>query len=658
MTQRPVTWHRLLLRQLRRAGLEPSGPAVDPAIRSLLMDVSATYDDHDQSRYLNDRAFELSSQELLQLNEQLKAASETELAREHARLEAVFDTAVVGLVVVNADGQVTDLNTSARAMLAAPGLEMPQPLTAVIRPPTHDAGNDRTYTSLQRAISRGATWHGDDVMIRGLDDRAFPASIAFSPLIEDGQVLGGVLSVSDVTERHSAAEELAYRASHDALTGLLNREALLEYVESALRSTDGSSASRPSLGVLFIDIDRFKMVNDTLGHAAGDDLLRIVVDRIRKVMREGDTLARLGGDEFIILCEDADAEASMRVAERVTKAVAQPVSLGHETAFVSASIGVTVSGPGATAASLLRDADVAVYRAKSSGRDRSVLFSETMRTEVAERFRMERALRQALDDAELTVAYQPVFSLADGSLGGFEALVRWEQEGRPVPPDVFVRLAEDTGLISLLGDVVLSHAAHVLTELRSIGATHVSVSVNVSPVQLGETGLLERVVEIANGLDDHPERLILEITETALLGDPDAARQHIEALRTCGVRIVLDDFGTGYSSLSTLRGFPLDGFKIDRAFVRELTSNTRDRAIVSAMAEMGHALGMFIVAEGAETAADVTAVRTLGCDSVQGYALGRPMPAADALDLARSHLAVRVVQRPSTSSGPVLASGK
>lgn len=658
MSESPKSWHRLLLRQLRRAALDPAELAADPALRHLLTAISATYDDQDQSRYLNDRAFELSSQELLQLNEELRAASETELAREHARLEAVFDTVAVGLIVVDANGLVADLNTAARDMLGTGHAAVPLPLDQVVRSPVHDGGSDRTHASLLRAVTRGAPWHGDDVIIRGADGRTFPASVVFSPLLEDRHMVGGVLSVTDVTERHSAAEELAYRASHDALTGLLNREALLDYLESALASDSRTSDTSPTVGVLFIDLDRFKMVNDTLGHAAGDDLLRIVVDRIRKVMREGDTLARLGGDEFIILCEDADAEASMRVADRVTKAVAQPVGLGNETAFVSASIGVTVSGPGSTAPSLLRDADVAVYRAKASGRARAVLFSETMRTEVTERFRMERALRQSLEDADLSVVYQPVYSLSGGSLLGFEALVRWEPDGSPVSPDVFVRLAEDTGLITLLGDVVLAHAAVVLAELHCVGATDLSVSVNVSPIQLSEPGLLERVAQIAEGLDGRPGRLVLEITETALLGDPDAARQQLEALRAHGVRIVLDDFGTGYSSLSTLRGFPLDGFKIDRAFVRELTSNTRDRSIVSAMTELGHALGMFIVAEGAETDADVAAVRALGCDSVQGYALGRPMPSADALELARSHQAPRIVQRPSTSSGPVLATGK
>ena len=658
MTPTSREWHRLLLRQLRRASIDPAAVEADPALGPLLAAVSASYDDADQYRYLNDRAFELSSRELLELNEQLRAASETELAREHARLEAVFDSVAVGLVVVDADGVVLDLNDTAREQFSGSEHSIGLPLTEVVRPPSNDVTNDRTFASLLRAIHRGSSWRGDDVTIRVPDDRTFPASIAFSPLLEDDRPFGGVLAVTDVTERHSAAEELAYRASHDPLTGLLNRDALLEYLSSALRPPDDPASDQPTIGVLFIDLDRFKMVNDTLGHAAGDDLLRIVVDRIRTVMREGDTLARLGGDEFVILCEDADADSAMRVAERVAQAVAQPVGLGQESAFVSASIGVTVSEPGSDAPSLLRDADVAVYRAKATGRARAVLFSDVMRAEVAERFRMERELRQALDHARLTMAYQPVFALSSGALVGFEALVRWEHDGRPVAPDTFVPLAEDTGLISLLGDFVLMSAADFLSELHDIGAGGLSVSVNVSPVQLGESGLLDRVAAVAEGLHGRPDRLVLEITETALLGDPEAARQHLEALRALGIRIVLDDFGTGYSSLSTLRDFPLDGFKIDRAFVRELTTNARDRSIVTAMATMGHALGMFIVAEGAETADDVAAVRVLGCDSVQGYALSRPIPAEDGLELARSHARARVVQRPSTSSGPVLATGK
>lgn len=638
MTEPPPEWHRLLLRQLRRAALDPAQAAADPVLGPLLTAVSATYDDADQYRYLNDRAFELSSSELVELNDLLRAASETELAREHARLEAVFDAVAVGLVVVDANAWVLDLNGTARDLLARADQAGTAPLDGVLHPATNEASDDRTYSSLIRAIRRGTPWRGDDVLIRGADDRAFPASISFSPLIEDGTPSGGVLAVADVSERHSAAEELAYRATHDSLTGLLNREALMDYVESALRPSGDPPTPAAPIGVLFIDLDRFKMVNDTLGHAAGDDLLRIVVDRIRAVLRDGDTLARLGGDEFVILCEDADAAAAMRVAERVTRAVAQPVGLGHETAFVSASIGVTISGPDSTAASLLRDADVAVYRAKADGRARSVLFSDSMRAEVAERFRMERALRQSLDHAELSVVYQPVLSLADDALTGFEALVRWQQDGRTVSPDTFVRLAEDTGLIGLLGEFVLTTAVDFLSSLAELGAARLSVSVNVSPVQFGDPGLLEHVTRLVRTLPGREDLLVLEVTETALLGDPDSARAYLEALHGLGVRVVLDDFGTGYSSLSTLRDFPLDGFKVDRAFVRDLTTNVRDRAIVSAMADLGHALGMVIVAEGAETPDDVEAVRRLGCDRVQGFALSRPLPPGAAVDLVRRHL--------------------
>jgi diguanylate cyclase (GGDEF)-like protein len=657
-------WHRQLARQVRRAGVDPRTIGEDGALRSLLKLVSNSYDDADQHRYLSDRAFEISGREMLELNEQLRLAGETELAREHARLHAVFESVAIGLVVVDAAGTIVDLNPTAREMLNVDSRGTPLELRSMVGSAANDPQNDRTFTSLIRAIDRGLPWRGADIMLRVGDDHTFPGSVAFNPLFEDDLPAGGVLAITDVTERHSAATELAWRATHDSLTGLLNRTALMDHLNRILGVGDAvvpltSDGRTPPIGVLFIDLDRFKLVNDTLGHAAGDDLLTIVVERIRKVMREGDTLARLGGDEFIILCENAaGAAAAMHIAERVVATLSQPVGLGLEQAYISASIGVTVSDDSSDAASLLRDADVALYRAKSSGRSRAVLFNEAMREEVAERVSMERSLREAMDSDGLFVAFQPVYALADGRLTGFECLVRWERDGTPVSPATFVGLAEDTGLIGILGSIVLTKAGEFLHGLAAAGVDDLTVSVNISPHQLGDPVLLDGVAAIIEQTGMSADRLMLEITESALLGASEASLEHLGALQALGVGIALDDFGTGYSSLSTLRTFPLDALKIDRAFVTGLTTDNGDRTIVSAIAAMGHALGMTIIAEGAETQDQLQAVRDLGCDRVQGFVLGRPVDPGAAHRLAIEPRTALWDQAGSTVSAPVFASGK
>ncbi|MCX6432705.1 MAG: EAL domain-containing protein [Actinobacteria bacterium] len=634
-----LSWHRLLQRQARRVGLTSEVIDNEPALTELLDLVSNSYEDADQHRYLSDRAFEVSGREMLDLNEQLRLAGETELAHQHGQLQAVFDSVAIGLVVVDADGIIVELNSSARAMLHVEDAAENFPLRTVLGPMTSDSQNDRTFTSLIRSVSRGIPWRGADIMLRVGEDHTFPGSVAFNPLFDNDLPAGGVLAITDVTERHSAASELAWRATHDALTGLLNRTALIDRLnrivssEAARHPSEGPD-SNAAVGVLFIDLDRFKLVNDTLGHAAGDDLLTIVVERIRKVMREGDTLARLGGDEFIILCEGvADGDVAMHLADRVVTTLAQPVGLGMEQAYISASIGVTMSDATSDATSLLRDADVALYRAKSLGRGRAVMFNEAMRDEVADRVRMERDLRTALDDDALSVAFQPAES-----------------------PAIFIALAEDTGLIGRLGSIVLDQAGLFLERLEDAGTQDLTVSVNLSPLRLADQATMQDISAILQRTTLPADRLMLEITESALLGAPETSREHLEKLRSLGVRIALDDFGTGYSSLSTLRAFPLDALKIDRSFVSDLTTDHGDRTIVSAI--LGHALGMRIVAEGAETMEQVTAVRELGCDRVQGYVLGMPLQPDEAYLLAMSPRGALWDQDGPRVSAPVLATGK
>lgn len=656
-------WHPLLRRQVKRAGLSVDDGHTE--FSRLLALVSSTYDDTDQQRYLTDRAFELSGQEMHALNERLRRAGETELARQRDRLEAVFNAVPTGLIVIDAERRIVDLNPSAAELLGVPEGTEGVPLDDVLAPDPADPTAASTLAVLGEAMRAGLSWRGADIHVSTQTAGGFPGNLAFSPLFDEHGPAGGVLSVSDVSERLSAAAELAWRASHDALTGLPNRTSLMERMTTLLSTPDAEPVA-----VLFIDLDRFKLVNDTLGHAAGDLLLMTAVERILGAVRSDDMVARLGGDEFVILrmgvTEPSDAVA---LANRIVATLSHPFAIGADFSYVSASIGVTVGTPGEEASDLLRDADVALYQAKDKGRARAIMFDEAMRDAVAERVRLERQLRQALDDEDLTVVFQPIVRGSDGVLAGFEALVRWQGPEFTVEPHVFVPLAEDAGLVGVLGEWVLETTVDFLNSLKDIGVPDVSASVNLSALQLSDPRIAERIAALVSRLNVPPWRLVLEITETALLDDPELARDRLIELRAIGVRIALDDFGTGYSSLSALRNFPLDSLKIDRAFVSGVVDSARDRAIVAAVTALGHGLGMTVVAEGVETVEQAQTVVDLGCDRLQGFHLGYPMTADDARALAvaprtarwtaTGPMAVRAEGQPAgISSGPDLATGK
>ena len=435
-------------------------------------------------------------------------------------------------------------------------------------------------------------------------------------------------SVQDVTERHAAEASLVHQALHDALTGLPNRLLFVDRLAQALRRLERRESR---LALLFIDLDRFKVVNDTYGHAAGDTVLVATMHRLEKVLRPGDTLARLGGDEFTVLCEDLDDVPGVRtIAERALGAVAPPVDLGDgRRACVTASIGVAIVGPGEGAPEdLLADADSAMYRAKERGRNRIEVFDQAMRAEAVTRVERCTALRRAVENCELVVHYQPQLRLADESMSGVEALVRWEHPGLGLlGPDQFIGLAEDTGLIVALGAVVLRTACREVVSWPSAsGAEAVSVAVNLSARQLSEPQLIDTVWDVLHETGMNPDRLCLEITESVLMEDVASSVEALLGLKALGVRLAIDDFGTGYSSLSYLRRFPVDVVKIDRSFVTGLGVDPAAEAIVAAVVNLAHALGLVVVGEGVETEEQLVALRALGCDRAQGFLWSRPLP--------------------------------
>ncbi len=557
--------------------------------------------------------------------------------RDEHRWQRLFDDTRLGVLVLTLDGFVLEANPAICALLG-------RPLHEVVGVRFHDFAAPHDETRVDRELLLRS---GHATLLKSYlrsDGRTLWLRAAVSLVVEDGE--RRMLSIcEDVTQTQQALAELAHRATHDGVTGLPNREALrARLAELAAQVRAGAL---PSLGLLFLDLDRFKVINDSLGHAAGDRLLRAVAGRLQQAVSRDDLLARLGGDEFAVVT--ADASAAPALAERLVAAMGRPFVLDGREVTVGASTGIAVrthggtwpepdpeDGPEATAEDvLLREADTAMYAAKRAGDGPVVVFRETLRRRALARLEDEQGLRRALRDGELRVHYQPIVRLSTRRTVGWEALVRWQHPVRGLlGPEAFLPMAEETGLVVPLGRLVLERACAQLAARRAAGdadgtadgGAPLRMSVNVSAQHLAAGTLQDDVDAALAAAGLEPSGLTLEITEQALVVSHVQAAAVLADLRGRGCRIALDDFGTGYSSLAYLRRLPVDVLKIDRTFVTGAGTGANDSALLSAITALGRSLGLDTVAEGVETGDELAATEAAGATHAQGFLFGRPAP--------------------------------
>ncbi|WP_418314799.1 putative bifunctional diguanylate cyclase/phosphodiesterase [Piscinibacter sakaiensis] len=553
-----------------------------------------------------------------------------ELESSERRFHSAFTHASIGMALVSFNGTILQANQSLRTLLGLPEADPHSLLLRSYLAPESIAILD---AELERVRDGQRQVRGVELLCRHQNGSDVWMAIHCGSFAEPGSGEPCfILQMHDVSARRRAESELQHIAFHDNLTGLPNRHRFHEHLASAIEFASGNPGSRP-FGVLFLDLDRFKLINDSMGHSAGDAFLQAAALRITRVVRPSDVVARLGGDEFAILARDGIDEAGLReLANRLQLALREPMHIDGVEISATASIGITMSSIGyQSPEEVLRDADTAMYKAKASGKARFEVFDVSLHAQVANRLVLEADLRRALAEEKLTIQYQPLIDMKSGALVGFEALARWHHPTLGhVSPALFIPVAEESGSIIQLTDFILRRACRQLAkwQARNPRFAELTMHVNVAGNDLASGNFVQRVSDAVMGARLRAGHLTIELTENILMERLEAAKMLLDQLHELGVGLSVDDFGTGYSSLSHLSNLPIDSLKIDRSFVENLAADSKEAAVIRAIVLLGHSLDKQVVAEGIETQDQLAQLRELGCDVAQGYLISRPLDEA------------------------------
>jgi diguanylate cyclase (GGDEF)-like protein/PAS domain S-box-containing protein len=538
---------------------------------------------------------------------------------------AAIASSMDGIGILDEKLEFTYLNDAFARLYGAQTLSM---LGRHLRELYDEQENDRFQRAILPIVSERGRWRGEANGLRR-DGAIFPQEISLTA-IEGG---GMVCVVRDITERTYAEEQIKHLAYHDALTGLPNRLLFKDRLTVALSH---AQRDHTRLAVLFLDLDRFKVINDSLGHNIGDQLLQAVAARVQSCVRESDTVARLGGDEFTLLLPSLiRSEDAAPVAQKILEAVRYPFHLEGREFFITTSIGISLfPEDGLDAETLIKNADTAMYQAKEQGRDNYQLFNAYINAKALQRIALEHGLRRALSNKELAVHYQPIFDLRSGRISGMEALLRWKHpEMGNIPPGTFIPIAEAIGVMTPIGGWALREACMQTKAWHDAGFRNLTLAVNLSVTQLQAPDLVARVKETLDETGLPPRLVELEITESSAMQSPEQSIRTLYDLKKLGIRISLDDFGTGHSSLAYLKRFPIDTLKIDQSFVRDITSDPDTAAIVTAIIAMAHSLRLKVIAEGVEFTEQATFLKRYACDQMQGFLIRPPVPAHEFAEL-------------------------
>lgn len=565
-----------------------------------------------------------------------KALSSAQRSLKHSevRFRTMIESLNEGIIMVTDGGDIHFANRKVSEIMGFPEGTVPKRVTEIL---TEDI-----WRSLQEKSGQGRSTASVECQLLRYNHRKWWAQIQSSPiaLSEEGE-MGSLLAITDITSRKSVEDQLRTQAFHDPLTGLANRSLFLDRLNMA---TARMQRTRVPFAVIFLDLDNFKVVNDSLGHESGDCLLIQIAGRLKTCTRKTDTVARLGGDEFTILLEDLlSVDQVFAVVDRIKTMLKTPITLNEQVVYAGGSIGVAIANdPTLDAGSILRNADIAMYRAKQNGKGRCEVFDDSMMVAVQERLEIENDLRSALDKGELSLAFQPICNLGTRAITEFEALLRWSHPARGfVSPAKFIPVAEESGLIIHLGEWVLYRACEWARDVNALLPMHQQfcISVNLSVIQLKSDHIIDIVQKVLEETGLDAGLLKIEITESLMLDDPEDAVRRLRLLKELGIRLAVDDFGTGYSSMGYLKQMPIDTLKIDRTFVVKAEQNPEDQAIISAIIQMAKTLNLTVTGEGIETHDQAGLLTSLGCTSGQGFLFAPPQSPERARELALGRVA-------------------